>query len=114
MSPLKQYTVCLYDGSVTSIDNIVATKEVWSDGIDSFDHIALFYDFIEGNEDYKVYKNRITKKDFTVYYERTILLKQSKIHTYDFGSYTRFIAIFEGKYKAEELPTLLKTAREEN
>lgn len=109
---MKKFTVCLYNGSVVKIDKIIATKTIEADGIDNFDHIAIFYDLVKAKQhsDFRIYRNRITKKDFTVYYERTILLND-KVHTYDFGSYTRFIAVFEGNNEEKDLAQIINNAR---
>lgn len=101
---MKAYTVCLYDGTVNDIDEVIAVELVATGGIDQFDHLALFYDVAEtitnGNYSYNIYKNRITGKTFPVMYERCILFSKS-IHSYDFGSHTRFIAVVAGDHRKD-------------
>lgn len=105
---MKKFTVCLYDGSVDNIKRVVAAKTVDAPQMDGFDHLGLFYDLVKTvqHTDHPTYRNRVTGREFTVYYERELMFSD-KVHVYDFGGYTRFIAIFEGEYTAEELPALL-------
>lgn len=109
---MGKFTVCLYDGDVEYIDNVLEISVVEAENIYSVDYMNTCFDPIVYSENettpphnYSEWRYRDGGK-VKCYYTRS-LLYSDKMIVVDFGSYNRFILVIAGELSADDAKNTL-------